>query len=65
MGWKTAYTCYGEFFERHRDFNIYAMTADSGFDYVTNYKYLFENHGILSVIAFILEIPEKIRQIRN
>ncbi|WHE07784.1 hypothetical protein PGH24_03270 [Thermoanaerobacterium thermosaccharolyticum] len=36
---------------RHRDFNIYAMTADSGFDDVLNYKYLFENHGILPVIA--------------
>jgi len=39
------------FFERHHDFNIYAMTADSGFDDVPNYQYLFENHGILPVIA--------------
>jgi len=39
------------FFNRHHDFNIYALTADSGFDYVPNYQYLFENHGILPVIA--------------
>ena len=42
--WKTC-------FERHHDFNIYAMTADSGFDDVPSYQYLFENHGILPVIA--------------
>lgn len=26
------------FYARHHDFNIYAMTADSGFDDVLNYK---------------------------
>lgn len=39
------------FFDRHHDFSIYALTADSGFDDVPNYQYLFENHGILPVIA--------------
>ena len=39
------------FFNRHPDFNIWALTADSGFDHVPNYKYLFENRRILPVIA--------------
>jgi len=39
------------FFKFHPRFNIWAMTADSGFDDALNYKYLFEEHNILPIIA--------------
>lgn len=40
------------FFSRHHNFNIEALTADPGFDTPINYEYFFIKHNILSIIDF-------------
>ncbi len=39
------------FFNHHPNFNIWVMTADSGFNDVPRYRYPFQNHGILPLIT--------------